>query len=169
VRTTRQLLGRSTSKRLAIVRIVPVLFVAAAIACRVEPSAVPNDKGAEAGARAAMARYASLLNGSPPNADSVSSMFAPTGELLPNGRDAIKGPAAMRAFLLSFGKVTVDSEAMPVTSSLVSGDHAVLWGTYYQKVTLADGKILRPSGRYVIEWVRDSMGTWQIQRAMTQP
>jgi ketosteroid isomerase-like protein len=151
------------------VRPFAAVLLLAALACRVESSAIPNDKGAEAGARAAMARYASLLNGSPPNADSVSSMFAPTGELLPNGRDAIKGPAAMRAFLLSFGKVTVDSEAMPVTSSLVSGDHAVLWGTYYQKVTLSDGKILRPSGRYVIEWVRDSMGTWQIQRAMTQP
>ena len=151
-------------------RIAPLLLVVAAIACRVESSGIPNDKGADAGARAAQAHYASLLNGSPPNADSVSQMFAPTGELLPNGRDAlIRGPAAMKEFLNSFGKVTVDSEAMPVTSSVVAGDHVVLWGTYYQRATMPDGKVFRPKGRYVIEWVRDSMGTWQIQRAMTQP
>jgi uncharacterized protein (TIGR02246 family) len=120
--------------------------------------------------REVMQHYASLLNGAPPNADSVSAMYAPDGELLPNGRDAIHGPAAIRTFLSSFGKVQVDSASMPVTSVTVLNDHAVVWGTYYQRAILPNGDTLRPHGRYVVELVRDnSNGVWKIQRAMTQP
>lgn len=49
-----------------------------------EPTKISNGE-----VKGVMAHYAALLNGAPPNADSVSAMYAPDGELLPNGRDAI--------------------------------------------------------------------------------
>lgn len=59
---------------------------------------------------------------------------------------------------------------MPVTSVTRMGDHAVLWGTYYQRAILPSGDTLRPHGRYVVELMRgNGSGGWKIQRAMTQP
>jgi ketosteroid isomerase-like protein len=125
--------------------------------------------GTDNGPREAVAHYGALLNGAPPNADSVSSMYAPDGELLANGRNAIRGPAAIRAFLAGFGNVKVDSAGMPITSVTMAGDHALVWGTYHQRAILPPHDTVRPRGRYVMELVQDSTRKWKIRRAMTQP
>ena len=147
---------------------VPFLFVLAlAVGCRAERAPAGSPVELDAGARAAMAHYSTLLNGSPPNADSVSAQFAPTGELLGGGGDPIRGPAAVRAFLNSFGKVRVDSAVTEVTSSTVAGDRVTLWGTFSQRAVIGTGAPLHPHGRFVAEWVRDGSGRWLIQRMLT--
>jgi hypothetical protein len=151
--------------------VVVAAAAAAAAACRGAPPA-PNpilaNVAADSAARAAMAHYVSLLDGAPPNADSIAALFAPGGELLPAGQEPIRGPNGVRAFLATFGNVRVDSCAMPVTSSTVAGNRVVLWGDFSQRATLENGQILRPRGRYVAEWIRGVDGMWRIQRMLAQ-
>ena len=144
-----------------------LIILSLALGCRAEPGVPPSAAEADASARAAMAHYSRLLNGSPPNADSVAAQFAPTGELLGGGGDPVRGPDAVRAFLSSFGKVQVDSAVTEVTASTVSGDRVTLWGTFSQRAVLGSGAPLHPHGRFVAEWVRDASGRWLIQRMLT--
>src|SRR5215475_7764161 len=59
---------------------------------------------------AAMREYARLMQAT--DAVRLSGSYTPDGELLEPGMEALKGPAAIRKFLESFGSVKIESTSM---------------------------------------------------------
>src|SRR5262249_17694531 len=62
-----------------------------------------------------------------------SGSYTPDGELLEPGMEALKGPAAIRKFLESFGSVKIESASMTPETTEVFGNQAFQWGTYAQR------------------------------------
>ena len=65
--------------------------------------------------------------------------------------------------------MVVDSaESMPETIE-VFGDTALLWGTYFEKLSFPGQPVSEQHGRFVMEWVRQADGRWLIQRYYRVP
>jgi ketosteroid isomerase-like protein len=99
------------------------------------------------------------------DADSVSSMYTPDGELgnVKKGRDSI------RIFLASFTKVTMDHYDSKTLSIAVDGNTAVLRGTYVQQVRLDGGEAISYAGEFTTRWVWTSAEGCRVQRMDVAP
>jgi uncharacterized protein (TIGR02246 family) len=117
--------------------------------------------------RGALLRYVHLVQ----NMDhaAIAAMFTPDGEVVNPGRDPVRGPAAIEAFLRQFDAYHVMNEMMVPRTTVVDGNHATQTGSYKQRVRDPAGKILDVSGNFTLDWVRDASGAWRIQRAATSP
>jgi len=121
----------------------------------------------ESHVRAALQRYVRLV-GQMDHAG-IAAMFAPDGEIVNPGRDAVKGPAAIEAFLKQFSEYHVVNEMMVPKTTRVDGDRATQEGTFRQRVRGPDGNMIDVSGAFALDWIRDAAGVWRIQRAATRP
>ena len=124
-------------------------------------------ESAESQVRAALQHYAQLI-GKMDNAG-IAALFTQDGEVVNPGRDPIKGPAAIEAFLKQFSDYHVLSQTMIPQKTQVDGDHAQQEGTFKQRVRGPDGNVIDVSGTFTIVWIRDSSGAWRIQRVATAP
>ena len=124
-------------------------------------------ESAESQVRAALQHYAQLI-GKMDNAG-IAALFTQDGEVVNPGRDPIKGPAAIEAFLKQFSDYHVLSEMMIPQKTQVDGDRAEQEGTFKQRVRGPDGNVIDVSGTFTIVWIRDSSGAWRIQRVATAP
>jgi uncharacterized protein (TIGR02246 family) len=122
---------------------------------------------AESQVRAALQRYAELVEKMDHAA--IAALFTEDGEVVNPGRDPIKGPAAIEAFLKQFSDYHVLNEMMIPQKTQVDGDRANQEGTFKQRVRGPDGNIIDVSGTFTIDWIRDSSGAWRIQRVATAP
>jgi len=122
---------------------------------------------AESELRAALQHYAQLIE-KMDNAG-IAALFTQDGEVVNPGRDPIKGPAAIEAFLKQFSDYRVLSQTMTPQKTLVDGVRAEQEGTFKQRVRGPDGNVIDASGTFTIEWIRDSSGAWRIQRVATAP
>ena len=122
---------------------------------------------AESQVRAALQQYAQLIE-KMDNAG-IAALFTEDGEVVNPGRDPIKGPAAIEAFLKQFSDYHVLSQTMIPQKTQVDGDHAQQEGTFKQRVRGPDGNVIEASGTFTIDWIRDSSGAWRIQRVATAP
>jgi uncharacterized protein (TIGR02246 family) len=117
--------------------------------------------------RGALLRYVHLVQKM--DHAGIAALFTPDGEVVNPGRDPIRGPAAIEAFLRQFDAYHVMNEMMLPRTTVVDGDRATQTGTYRQRVRDPDGKVLDVSGTFTLDWVRDAAGVWRIQRAATSP
>ena len=126
-----------------------------------------NAASAESQVRAALQHYAQLIE-KMDNAG-IAALFTEDGEVVNPGRDPIKGPAAIEAFLKQFSDYHVLSQTMIPQKTQVDGDHAQQEGTFKQRVRGPDGNVIEASGTFTIDWIRDSSGAWRIRRVATTP
>ena len=124
-------------------------------------------ESAESQVRAALQHYAQLIE-KMDNAG-IAALFTQDGEVVNPGRDPVKGPAAIEAFLKQFSDYHVLSEMMIPQKTQVDGDRAEQEGTFKQRVRGPDGNVIDVSGTFTIVWIRDSSGAWRIQRVATAP
>jgi uncharacterized protein (TIGR02246 family) len=103
------------------------------------------------------------------DADRIAAAYTPDGELRDPGREPLKGPAAIRAFLASFTGVKVEEQEMRGVSLQIVGPSALQTGTFRQRARLADGKIVESKGTFEAEWERQPDGSWLISRMTTNP
>jgi uncharacterized protein (TIGR02246 family) len=116
---------------------------------------------------AAMHRYDDALLGP---VDAAVAMYAPDGELLLPGMNALHGPDAIRAFLAPLASaVKVESVTTTVDAVEIYGDTAYAWGAYDQKVTPTGKATAKYHGRIITEWHREANGRWMVRRIMVQP
>lgn len=111
----------------------------------------------------AMQKYDLLILGM--NADSISLIYAPDGELgkMAKGRDSI------RAFLNGFKKFRVLSQSSETNTIQINGDSAIQTGTYRQTVIIPSNDTVTVKGRFTALWIWMNRNGWLIQRMETQP
>jgi hypothetical protein len=102
-------------------------------------------------------------------ADSIVSLFAENGELVKSHSESIVGPAAIRAFLLSFSAYHVLSYKMESDTLIFKNGYALQSGVYRQQVRIPEGDTVKVGGRFHIEWQRTQNDNWQIRRISTTP
>jgi uncharacterized protein (TIGR02246 family) len=145
---------------------VPVLLAIAAIGMPAVRAAEPAASG-EAVEQAMRGYAATLKEGNP---EAVAGWYAKEGELLLPGLAPLRGPAAIRAFLVPLvGATEVESVAVTTDLVAVHGESADLWGTYHQ-VAGEKGKPKQGyDGRYAALWHHEADGKWRLVRLMMQP
>jgi hypothetical protein len=103
------------------------------------------------------------------DAGGMAAFFTSTGVLFEPGIFPIVTRDSIRAFLASFPGVRVDSAtAAPDTIEVWDGT-ALLWGSYFERLAFPGQPVSEQHGRFVTEWVRQSDGTWLIQRYYRVP
>jgi uncharacterized protein (TIGR02246 family) len=115
---------------------------------------------------AAMQEYARLQAAK--DAAGLAASYTADGELLEPGMESLKGPAAIRQFLESFGDVRIESSSMTSERVQVWKDDALQWGSYAQRVELPGQPVMELHGRFVAQWTRHD-GRWLLRCLLTQP
>ena len=112
--------------------------------------------------------YARLLKAQ--DAEKIAALYTSDGELLNPGMDTLRGPEAIKKFLLSLKDVKVEEVDM-LPGAIESGaNEAMQWGTYTQRVVLPGRtQPLAVAGRYVADWRKQPDGRWLLRRMLTQP
>lgn len=151
-------------------RLVTFCLAALALAggAAAEPKAAADtNASARAQVEAALQVYARLVKTADPAA--LAAQFAPDGELLEPGMGPLQGPAAIRAFLQSFGDVHVESTSMVSDSTQVWGRDALQWGSFEQRARIPKQPPSVSRGRFVAQWARQPNGRWLLRRLLMQP
>ncbi len=101
--------------------------------------------------------------------DGIAASFTPTGILFEPGISPIQTPDSIRAFVASFPGVQVESATAVPDTIEVFGTTAYLWGAYYERLAFPGQPRSEQHGRFVIEWLRQTDGTWLIHRYFRVP
>jgi uncharacterized protein (TIGR02246 family) len=115
----------------------------------------------------AMERYMVAARAVDP--DAIASFYAPTAVLLEPGIAPVQTRESIRAFMASFPGVRVEVATATPDTIEVFGDTALLWGSYFERLAFPGQPVSEQHGKFVIEWVRQSDGTWLIQRFFRVP
>lgn len=128
----------------------------------------PPSPEARAGIESAIQNYARLLKAQ--DVEKLAALYAPDGELMNPGMDTLRGPEAIRKFLLTLKDVKVEAVEM-LPGAIESGpNQGMEWGTYTQRVVLPGrAQPLAVAGRYVADWRKQPDGRWLLRRMLTQP
>ena len=149
--------------------VLPVLIgVSLVLACR--PSKLePPDRATNArrGVMEALDRYLAAAKIVDPNG--MSAAFTTNGVLFEPGIKPIESRDSIRAFLASFPGATVESVTAVPDTVEVYGSTAYLWGSYFERLTFPGQPRSEQHGRFVIEWLEQQDGTWQIRRYFRVP
>ena len=145
-------------------RILPFLLLALGL---LTAGVTPVPPLTAASVDAAAAHYAETLKSGPPEA--IAAFYADDGELQLPGMDALRGPAAIRAFLEPMAAVgVVDACTMQSDLTTVAGNEASQFGHYTQTAGERGKDHKQYSGRYAALWRWDG-SKWHIVRLMMQP
>ena len=126
-------------------------FLLLLLACAA-PSRAPDDARARAEVRDAMERY--MVAARTVDPDRIAAFFTPGGVLFEPGIFPIETRDSIRAFLASFPGARVDSAtAVPDTIEVWNGK-ALLWGSYFERLSFPGQPVSEQHGRFVTEWVR---------------
>ena len=149
--------------------LVPALFVALAPGLRAQTTCGPAvpDAAARAEVESALVRYDSLVRRTV--GDSIAAMYTEDGEMLGTNMAAVRGPAAIGAFLAQYRGFHVDTQAMRSEAITMAGSEATQWGTWRQAVTPPGQPMVHVQGRFVAHWIRGCDGRWRLRRLLTQP
>lgn len=138
------------------------------IACKPAPG---SDASADAAARnevrVALASYAAAARAV--DADASAAWFTDGGTLFEPGIPPIISRDTIRAFVKSFPGVQVDSSVLHADTVEVFGTTAYVWGSYYEALRFPGQPPSTQDGRFVMQWLRESDGTWRIHRYYRVP
>jgi Domain of unknown function (DUF4440) len=115
------------------------------------------------GVEQAMKTYDRLILGM--NADSISMIYAPDGELgtMARGRDSI------RNFLNAFKNFRVLSQSSETINIAIDKDSAFQTGTYRQTVIIPSRDTVSVKGNFTALWIWTRTSGWLIGRMETKP
>jgi uncharacterized protein (TIGR02246 family) len=99
------------------------------------------------------------------DADALVSLYAERPVLMPQGRPAIFGKAAIRSLYRAvLGEVQIESQGA-LREVEAAGDWGYFWSTYVLRVTpKGGGEPIRSKGKSVFIVRRQCDGTWRIAR-----
>ena len=140
-----------------------LLATAAVLACHGAPQ--PDVMPAEVAA--AMERYQQSARTA--NADSMAAHFTADGSLLEPGIPLIHTRDSIRAFLASFPGATVDVATATPDTIEVYADRALLWGSYFERLSFPGQPISEQHGKFVAQWTREGDGVLRIRRMYRIP
>ena len=135
----------------------PVIFVSPVLPCLLIVTCTMKRNHDQQEIEQAMRHYDSLLKKM--DADSISRLFTPDGELSPKyrGRDSI------RQFLSSFGEVKPLTIATTSDSVKLDADTAVQDGHYAQSAAVRGKDTIYVEGTYHAQWVWLQGEGWRIK------
>ena len=90
------------------------------------------------------------------------ALYTPDGVILPPGRDASSGPAALAAYWTRAPGVRVLEHRATPDSIVVVGPVAYDWGRYFVRTQDSTGTSRETHGKYVIVWRESPPGTWRM-------
>jgi ketosteroid isomerase-like protein len=94
------------------------------------------------------------------NYDQWAALFAPAGQLMPPGREAVQGAKAIEQVIRSLGESGYRDLRFETLRVDHSGDIAVEMGRYTAALSLENGTTTPERGKYLRVWQR--LGTWLI-------
>ena len=121
-----------------------------------QPTFGPGD---EAAIRATTEAALTIANGSQDWDEYVAVYYAPDAFVLPPNAEAVRGHAAISAFLASFPTITAFVANMMTVEG--EGDLAYVHGTYHLEMSMPDGPAA-DDGKYIEIWKRQADGSWKI-------
>ncbi len=142
-------------------------FALAALAALAGCGSLAMQEEAPARIEAALQTYSASVLAM--DADRIAAAFTPDGELQNPGREPLKGPEAIKAFLKSFTGVKVEENELKGVSLQIVGPSALQDGTFRQKTRLANGEVVEAKGTFEAEWERQPDGSWLLARMTTNP
>jgi ketosteroid isomerase-like protein len=142
-------------------------FVACALATIVACTSAARETAADidraaSEVRMRLAGYASAS--ASVDAERSSAFFSQSGTLFEPGIPPIVGADSIRAFVASFPGVKVDSAMLRADTVEVFGRTALVWGTYYERLSFPGQPQSSQHGRFVMEWKRGTDDSWLIER-----
>lgn len=147
---------------------VALLLTLLGVACARDAQRATS--AADAAARreitAGVAQYAAAAKAVDPNS---SALFTRTGTLFEPGIAPIVSPDSIRAFIMSFPGVKVDSAVMTADTIEVFDGTAFVWGSYFEKLSFPGQPQSSQHGKFVMEWRREADGRWRIERYYRVP
>ena len=102
------------------------------------------------------------------DAAGIAAMYARDGQIVNPGQDAIKGRAAIEAFLGRFADYKVLDYELTAASTTGDKNGVTQKGTFRQRVRTPEGPIVEASGTFTAEWVLEDFA-WHIRRMTTAP
>ncbi|MGQ0642639.1 MAG: YybH family protein [Gemmatimonadaceae bacterium] len=140
-----------------------VTFAFVVGACTGQSAERPRDTGADRQTIAnTMERY--MVHARAVAGDSMAAFFTTNGTLFEPGIFPILTRDSIRGFMTSFPGVRVDSATGVPDVIEVFGDTALLWGSYFEKLSFPGQPQSEQHGKFVIEWIRQPDASWQIRR-----
>lgn len=103
------------------------------------------------------------------NPDSIAAFYTPTAVLFEPGINPIQTRDSIRAFIASSPGVRVEVATATPDTIEVFGGTAFLWGSYFERLAFPGQPTSEQHGKFVVEWVRQPDGSWQIQRMFRIP
>ena len=98
------------------------------------------------------------------NPDSIAAFYTPTAVLFEPGINPIRTRDSIHAFIASFPGVCVDVATATPDTIEVFGRTAFLWGSYFERLAFPGQPLSEQHGKFVTQWVRQSDGSWLIER-----
>ena len=102
------------------------------------------------------------------DAAAIAAIYARDGEIVNPGQDAIKGRAAIEAFLRRFAEYKVLDYELTTASTTGDKNGVTQKGTFRQRVRTPQGQIVEASGTFTAEWVLEDF-VWRLKRMTTAP
>jgi ketosteroid isomerase-like protein len=116
---------------------------------------------------ATLGRY--LVAARPVDANAIAPFYAPNAILFEPGINPIRTRDSIRTFMASFPGVRVDSATATPDTIEVFGGTALLWGSYFERLSFPGQPQSEQRGKFVIEWIRQPDGSWMILRFFRVP
>ncbi len=103
------------------------------------------------------------------DADRVAAFYALDGVLFEPGIEPVEGRDAIRNFIAAFPGVRVDKATATPDTIEVFGNTVLIWGRYHERLAFPGQPQSVQDGRFAMEWVRDTGGSWLVQRLFRVP
>jgi ketosteroid isomerase-like protein len=150
-------------------RSIALALLATTLACA--PASPPGatqapvgDAAAADAARAAIVAAARGFSAAYERGDvaAMVATYTADGVILPPGRHAIRGAAALAEYWTLAPGVRVLEHRLAADSIVVAGAVAYDWGTYRVRTSDAAGAVRETFGKYVVVWRETAPGVWRM-------
>jgi uncharacterized protein (TIGR02246 family) len=139
-------------------------------ASSLNPSCVSHDVRSPAETRAEVVseleRYVAASRTVDP--DRIAPFFTRDGVLFEPGIRPVETRAAIHAFLGSFPGARVEVATATPDAIDVGDGTALVWGTYFERLTFPGEPRSEQHGKFVMQWAREE-GRWRIRRYYRVP
>lgn len=103
------------------------------------------------------------------DAPAVARHYTTAATLFEPGIFPVHTRDSILAFMASFPGVRVDSAVATADTIDVYGGTAILWGTYFERLSFPGQPTSEQAGKFVMEWHRQPDSSWLIHRYFRVP
>lgn len=103
------------------------------------------------------------------DADTMADFFTADATLFEPGIQPVVTRNAIRAFLKSFPGARVEVATATPDSIEVWEGTAIMWGSYFERLSFPGQPVSEQHGKFVIQWRREQDGAWLMERYFRVP